>query len=172
MQDFHAPKTSEWTANVAIVVEGVMKPYDDSNAIPSGILLYQSLVKLHRVTLILDHKEKASTQFWLKMNGLIDHAAEIYYETGDPDDVAERRDYQIKRLKQSGPLSYIVESDPYVVEKMLEIGVPAFLYVHPEYSRPEHRPGVKEELTSWDSLMATVLREKELRANDARLNEF
>lgn len=172
MEDFHAPKTAEWTANVAMVVEGVLKPYDDTNPIMSGVLLYKSLVKLHRVTLVLDHREKASTQHWLKMSGLIDHAAEVYYEVGDPEDVAERRDYQVKRMKQSGPLSYIIESDPYVVEKMLETGVPAFLYVHPEYRRPEHRPGMKEELTSWDSLMATVMREKELRANDARLHEF
>jgi len=172
MEDFHAPKSAEWTANVAMVVEGLIKPYDDSNAIAAGVLLYKSLVLLHRVTLVIDHRDKAVTQHWLKMNGLIDHAAEVYYEVGDPEDVAERRDYQVKRMKQSGPVNYIIESDPYVAEKMLEMGTPCFLYVHPEYSRPEHRPGKKEELTSWDSLMATVMREKELRANDARLREF
>lgn len=172
MTDLHAPKESEWTANVALVVEGVLKPYNENFPLPAGVLLYRSLVLNHRVTLIIDHRDKAATQHWLKMNGLIDHAAEVYYEVGDPDDAADRRDYQIKRMKQNGPLNYLVESDPKVVERMLEIGVPTFFYVHPEYMRPEHRPGKKEELTSWDSLMATVLREKELRANDARLKEF
>lgn len=172
MEDFHAPRNAEWAANVALVVEGVLKPYDDNNAIGSGVLLYKSLVLLHRVTLVIDHRDKAVTQHWLKMNGLIDHAAEVYYEVGDPEDVAERRDYQIKRMRQSGPVNYVVESDPYVVEKLFGNGVPAFLFASPGYMRPEHRPGTKEELTSWDSLMATVLREKELRANDARLKEF
>lgn len=172
MEDFHAPKNAEWTANVAMVVEGVLKPYNDNNAIMAGVLLYKSLVMLHRVTLVIDHRDKAVTQHWLKMNGLIDHAAEVYYEVGDPEDVAERRDYQVKRMRQSGPLNYIIESDPHVVNKLFENGIPSFLFANPGYMRPEHRPGVKEELTSWDSLMATVLREKELRANDARLNEF
>jgi len=162
----------EWTATIAMVVEGVLKPYNDSNAIPSGILLYKSLVTLHRVILIIDHKDKAVTQQWLRMNGLIEHAGEVYREVSDPEDVAERRNLQVKRLKQGGHLNYIVESDPYVVEKMLEIGVPTFFYVHPEYLRPEHRPGHKEELTSWASLMETVTKEKEMRANDARLREF
>lgn len=162
---------NEWSANVAIVVEGILRAPNDTNPIMSGILLYKSLVQTHRVTLIFDSMAKEKVQYWLRMNNLVDHAGEIYYEVGDPEDVSERRDIQVKRMKQNGPLTFIMESNPEVAEKMLEIGVPTLFYIHPHYMRPEHRPNYEAELPSWKSLMDTVRVEKEMKAGDVRLHD-
>lgn len=162
---------NEWSANVAIVVEGVLRAPNDTNPIMSGVLLYRSLVQTHRVTLIIDSMAKEKVQYWLRMNGLVDHAAEIYYEIGDPEDATERRDRQVKRMKQNGPLTFMMESSPEVAEKMLEIGVPTLLYVHPLYMRPEHRPNYSEAPPSWNSLVETIRVEKEMKAGDVRIND-
>lgn len=162
---------ADWTPNIAMVVEGILKPYDDDYALPAGVRLYRALVETHRVVLIIDTDKRKETEFWLQMHGLVGHAGVIYNDPGNPEDKVERRDWQIKQLKQHAPLNYLIESDPSVVERMLENGVPTFFYVHPEYIHADHRPGTKQELTSWDSLMSAVRREKELRVGDTRYDD-
>ncbi len=164
-------ETAEWTANIVMVVDGVLRAPNDNAAIMSGALLYHSLVKSHRVTLIIDSMAKEKIQYWLRMNGLVDHAGEVYYEVGDPEDTPTRRSMQIKKVKQHGALSFVIESDTEVVEKLHEQGVPAMLYVHPRYMLPDHRPGFEGTVTPWNSLVATVRKEKEMRAMDVRLND-
>ncbi len=162
---------AEWTSNIAIVVDGVLRAPNDNAVIMSGALVYHSLVKTHRVTLIIDSMAKEKVQYWLRVNGLFDHADEVYYEVGDPEDTPERRIQQIKKVKQHGALSFVMESDTEVVEKLHEHGIPAMLYVHPKYMLPDHRPGFEETVTPWNSLVATVRKEREMRAMDVRLND-
>ena len=162
---------AEWSANIAIAVDGVLRAPNDNAAIMSGVLLYHSLVKSHRVTLIIDSMAKEKVQYWLRVNGLCDHVAEVYYEVGDPEDSSERRIQQIKKVKQHGALAFVIESDTEVVEKLHEQGVPAMLYVHPKYMLPDHRPGFAETVTPWNSLVSTVRKEREMRAMDVSLND-
>ncbi len=164
-------ENSEWSANVAIVVDGVLRAPNDNAAIMSGALLYHSLVKSHNVTLIVDSMAKSQVQYWLRMNGMVDHSGEVYYEVGDPEDAPERRKIQVRKIKQHGALAFVVESDTEVAEALHEIGVPTMLYVHPKYMLPDHRPGFEEVVTPWNSLVATVRKEKEMRAMDVRLND-
>lgn len=162
---------ADWSPNIAMVVEGILKPYNADHALPAGIRLFHALAETHRVVLIVDSDKKKETEFWLQMNGVVRHAGIIYNEPGNPEDKADRREWQIKQIKQQGHFNYIIESDPSVVERMLKIGVPTFFYVHPEYAIDDHRPGTKQELTSWDSLMSAVRREKELRVGDTRFED-
>lgn len=162
---------AEWSANVAMAVDGVLRAPNDNAMIMSGALLYHSLVKSHRVTLIIDSMAKERVQYWLRVNGLVDHADEVYYEVGDPEDTPSRRIQQIKKVKQHGALAFVVESDTEVAELLHEHGIASMLYVHPKYMLPDHRPGFKEEVTPWNSLVATVRKERELRALDVRLND-
>lgn len=160
-----------WGNHVAIVVEGILKTPNDSSSVMSGVLLYKSLVKDHRVSLIIDSPRKESSQYWLLMNSFIDHVKEIYREVDDPEDIADRRLMQIARLKADGPVSAVFESDAEAAAALLEYGVPAFLYLHPQYTHPEHRPDAQGELTPWSQIMAEQVRQKEARAADIRLKK-
>lgn len=165
--------TEHWSNHVAIVVDGILKQPNDTAVIIPGLMLYRSLVKDHKVSLILDSAAKEKVQYWLLMNGLTDHVGEIYWEVTDSDDPQERRLEQIARLRRNGPLSCVFESDMEVAGKLLEAGVSTFLFIHPQYAHPEFRPGHStSEPTPWNDLMSKVVRQKEARATDTRLKDI
>lgn len=164
-------ENAEWSANVAMVVDGILRAPNDNAVIMSGALLYHSLVKSHRLILIIDSMAKEKVQYWLRVNGFFDHADEVYYEVGDPESVVDRRKLQLQKIRQNGAVSFVVESDTEATEMFHEIGVPVMLYVHPKYMKPEHRPGFTQEVTPWNSLVDTVRKEREMRAMDVRLDD-
>jgi hypothetical protein len=164
--------TETWGNHVAIVVEGVLRMPNDSAAIIPGLLLYRSLVKTHRITLIFDSSDKKKISYWLLMNGFTDHTGEIYWDVEDSDDVAVRRISQIGRIRQEGPLSLVIESDMNAASALLEAGVPSFLFLHPQYIHPDFLPGKRKEVTPWDQLYAETVRQREARATDTRIKDF
>lgn len=163
-----------WGNHIAIVVEGILRQPNDSSPIMSGLMLYSSLVKDHRVSLIIDTSSdaKKKVQYWLLMNGMTDHIKEIYWEDTDPEDDAERRIAQVGRLRQDGPLSFVLESNTECATELLKAGIPSFLYLHPQYMHPEHRPGNSPNIKPWDELLAEQMRQREARATDIRLSQF
>lgn len=164
--------TESWGNHVTIAVDGVMRSFGDAAPIMPGLLLYKSLVKTHRVSLIIDGLDKMKIQHWLMVNGFIDHTNEIYWEPDDPTDVVERRVAQVGRLRANGPLSLMIESDTNVVTKALELGIPSFLFLHPQYIHPDFRPDAQFEVTPWETLLNEQIRQRVARANDERLKEF
>jgi hypothetical protein len=163
-----------WGNHVAIVAEGILRQPNDSSLIIPGLMLYKSLVKDHRVSLIIDTSSEArkKIQYWLLMNSLTDHTKEIYWDDTDSEDTAERRISQIGRLRQDGPLSMVFESDTNCATALMKIGVPSFLFLHPQYMHPEHRPGNSPEITPWNELLSEQRRQREARATDTRYNDF
>jgi hypothetical protein len=161
-----------WGNHVAIVVEGVLRQPNDSSVIIPGLLLYKSLVKDHRVSLIFDTDAKEKVQYWLLMNGMTEHVREIYWDETDPVEAVDRRLVQIARLKVSGPLSVVFESNTEVAAKLLTAGIPTFLFLHPQYMHPEFRPDHSDGPTPWNELLAEKKRQQEARATDTRLKEF
>lgn len=164
--------TESWGNHVAIVVDGVMRSPNDVAPIIPGLLIYKSLVKTHRVSLIIDSAAKEKVQYWLMVNGFTDHTNEIYWEADDPENVVERRVAQVGRLRKTGPLSLIIEADMEVCTEMFNIGVPTLLFLHPQYAHPAFRPGSVTEVTPWATLYAEQIRQREARATDTRLKEF
>lgn len=161
-----------WSNHVAIVVEGFLRMPNDSSVIIPGLLLYKSLVKDHRVSLIIDSAARDKVQYWLLMNGMTEHTREVYWEQDDPEDVVDRRIAQVGRLRQDGPLSLIFEPDPSVCAALLEKGITSLMFLHPRYMHPDFRPDAKGEVTPWSLVVAEQTRQMEARATDTRLNEF
>jgi|ERR1700741_1346674 len=161
-----------WSNHVAIVVNGILRQPNDSSVIIPGLLVYKSLVKDHRVSLIIDSGAKEKVQYWLLMNSLTDHVNEIYWDETDPEDVGARRLHQVARLRRQGPLSLVYESDTNAATKLLQAQIPTLLFLHPTYTHPDFRPGPSKEPTPWDSLLAEKVRQKEARATDTRLLDF
>lgn len=162
----------QWGNHVAIVVEGILRQPNDSGIIIPGLLIYKSLVKDHRVSLIFDSGNKERIQYWLIMNSLTDHVNEIYWDETDPDDAGTRRLRQISRLRKQGPLSLVYESDMEAATKLLQAQIPTMLFLHPAYTHPDFRPGSASEPTPWNELLAEKVRQQEARATDTRLQDF
>lgn len=161
-----------WGNHVAIVVNGILRQPNDSSVIIPGLLIYKSLVKDHRVSLIIDSAAKEKVQYWLLMNGLTDHVNEIYWDETDPEDVGIRRLRQIARLRRQGPLSLVYESDTEAATALLKAQIPAMLFLHPTYTHPDFRPGSVSEPTPWNELLTEKVRQQEARATDTRLQDF
>jgi hypothetical protein len=161
-----------WGNHVAIVVNGVLRQPNDSSVIIPGLLIYKSLVKDHRVSLIIDSAAKEKVQYWLLMNGLTDHVNEIYWDETDPDEVGTRRLRQVSRLKRQGPLSLVYEADTEAATALLKSQIPTMLFLHPTYTHPDFRPGHSSEPTPWNELVLEKVRQQEARATDTRLQDF
>lgn len=161
-----------WGNHVAIVVDGILRQPNDSSIIIPGLLIYKSLVKDHRVSLIIDSSAKEKVQYWLMMNSLTEHTGEIYWDDIDVDDTAERRLSQVGRLRMQGPLALVYESDVRAATKLLNAGIPTFLFLHPQYIHPEFRPGYTNKPTPWNEMLAEKIRQQEARVMDKRLDDF
>lgn len=161
-----------WGNHVAIVVDGVLRMPNDSAPIMPGLMLYRSLAKTHRVSLIIDSAAREKVQYWLLMNSFTEHTNEIYWEVDDHDNVIARRIAQVGRLRQGGPLSLVIESNMDVAAELLRKGIPSFLFLHPQYIHPEFRPDNKNEITPWNELYSEIVRQREARATDTRLKDF
>lgn len=161
-----------WGNHVAMVVDGVLRQPNDNGVIIQGLLLYKSLVKDHRVSLIIDSAAKEKVQYWLIMNGLTEHINEIYWDDIDPDDAPSRRIAQVGRLRTGGPLGLVFEADTEVATALLNAGIPSMLFIHPQYTHPEHRPEYSSGPTPWNELLAEKTRQMEARATDTRLKEI
>jgi len=164
--------SDQWGNHIAIVVEGILRQPNDNSVIIPGLLIYKSLVKDHRVSLIIDSAAKSKVQYWLLSNSLVDHIGEIYWDDIDSEDTAERRLAQVGRLKANGPLSLVYESDTSAATKLLNAGIPTMLFLHPQYTHPEFRPGHTSEATPWNELLAEKIRQQEARMTDTRLKDF
>lgn len=158
-----------WGNHVAIVVDGILRQPNDSGIIITGLLLYKSLAKDHRLSLIFDSHNREKIHYWLIMNGLTEHVGEVYWEPYDSEDTATRRLAQVKRLKVDGPLAVVYESDTEAATALLEASVPTFLYLHPQYTHPDHRPDSVFAPKPWAELLAEKVRQKEAKATDTRL---
>lgn len=161
-----------WSNHIAIVVNGILRQPNDSSVIIPGLLVYKSLVKDHRVSLIIDSAAKEKVQYWLLMNGLTDHVNEIYWDETDPDDSSIRRLRQISRLRRQGPLALVYESDTEAATALLKAQIPTMLFLHPTYTHPDFRPGSAAEPTPWNDLLTEKVKQQEARATDTRLQDF
>lgn len=161
-----------WGNHVALVVNGILRQPNDSSVIIPGLLIYKSLVKDHRVSLIIDSAAKEKVQYWLLMNSLTEHVNEIYWDETDPEDTGQRRLRQIARLRKQGPLALVYEADTEAATKLLQAQIPTMLFLHPNYTHPDFRPGHSTEPTPWNNLLAEKIKQQEARATDTRLLDF
>lgn len=148
-------------------LDGVMR-YNAAINVP-GAEMYRSLSAHNRVG-ILCGPDKAEAEHFLRTNDFRTHAYLIEEDpTSSPTQVGRRRD-QISRLRQQGShVELVIDPDPAVVADLFAWGVPAMLYLHPQYSKPSFRPDFEREARPWDEMVAAIDFQTEMRTKDARL---
>jgi hypothetical protein len=157
------------TASVVIVVEGVLQQNNGDGVNPQGTRLYEGFKDTYRLVLVSDMLEGDKVEYWLKINGFTEHALFLPGLLTDPDKVGGTRLRQLVNIRQAqNVVDFVVEPDPQVCAALLHDGIATMNYLHPKYSSPDHRPDWDGSPRPWDTLVAEVTRQEELRAKDVR----
>ena len=157
------------SGQIGFVLDGVLRRIADSQAIdPNGRMLFEGLKSFGRITFLADgfSRDRKLIEHFLKFHRITDYVdIDISVLSDGPDTVA-RRLTQISRLRRSGPVSFVVEPDPKIAAALLSEGIPAFLYLHPQFTVPSWRPDFGGRLRRWDDLVAETERQEDLRADE------
>jgi hypothetical protein len=163
-----------------IAVEGVLGEHSTLHGfapIPDGIKLATALRSLYRLVLGTNQPRPEPVEQWLHINGLVIpsfygqllHRQAPYLDLDPPDLYAGF----VSQLRASGTdLSLVVAGDPETVLRATELGLPCLLFVNPAYRWSEYRPDRKRLPRPWQDIEDEVVRQRELKATDPRLNEM
>lgn len=152
------------SSTVAITVDGVLRHPRTRAANLQGMLLYNALATTNRLALLTSTDE--DTDWFLKFNGLTEHAFVMPEVLSDGPTSADRRIAQVGRLRQQGcAVESVIDPDPEVAAALYENGIPVMLYLHPQYTQPSFRPDYKSVAKPWDSLVSAVDYQIQLRTN-------
>jgi hypothetical protein len=157
------------SGQIGIVLDGVMRRITDSNALnPNGLLLFEGLKQFGRVTFLADGfaRDRPAIEHFLKINRITDYVDIDITVLSDGADIVARRLAQINRLRRNGPINFVVEPNPKAAAALLAEGIPALLYLHPQYTVPSWRPDYTGNLRRWDDLVAETDRQVSLRAEE------
>lgn len=148
-----------------IVLDGVLSHGRTGALNTQGMHLYASLASTGRLA-ILCGQDYEKADYFLKSNGLKQHAYLIPEDPMDAPDDAGRRMGQIGKLRaQSCNVEFVVEPNPAVAARLFDSGIPTLLYLHPLYSNPAFRPDYENKAKPWDDLVNHVDYQTDLRAN-------
>ena len=149
-------------ATAVVAVEGVLKRLSSENKILEGIRLYQALKEQY--TLILTTTEDVPvTALWLERAGLRDHMHVVKIEGALVSEVNA-----MNRMGQAVDL--VITPDPVAAQNLFNEGYLVLLFISPNYSSPEWRPGTPHKRTSWDDLVQATARDLLQRERDHRLD--
>lgn len=154
--------------NVSIVVEGVLAKLPPEGGIRRAALLTEGqalLVGLGQVARVslLSSEPREDLQRWLDSHGVSQDAYSGMW--CHQDSLGDLRTEQLGALIAAGlrPALFI-SANPLEVKTAMELGLPALLFVHPVYQRPEFRPDADTAIRAWDELEDEMDRQNALRA--------
>ena len=157
------------SGQIGFVLDGVLRRLTDQNALnPNGRILFEGLKEYGRITFLADGypRDREQAEHFLKLNRVTGHVGLDVSVPSDGADSVARRLAQINRLRRNGPINLVVEPDPRVAAALLAGGIPALLYLHPQYTVPSWRPDYTGSLRRWDDLVAETDRQVSLRADE------
>lgn len=154
----------------AIVIDGVLRSSFDSAPSPVGRTLYKAMAETASVALIADEGRADRLNQWLLLNGFDRHSYLITRLPEDPEDAAQRRVAQMKRLRANTSVDMLLEANPSAAKDVLLLGIPVMLVMYPLYSRPEFQPDYAGAVRSWESLVEEMDTQQQKRVSDKRID--
>ena len=142
-----------------------------------GIRLARALRASYQLVLATTQADAASVEFWLKINGMgkpsfhesLSYKEERWTDLAD-EDLLER---QAAALRSSGAdLNLVISSDPQAVLQVSAAGFPCLFFVNPTYRWAAYRPDNKRLPKPWQDIDDEIVRQREMKATDPRLNEM
>jgi hypothetical protein len=120
----------------------------------------------YRTLIVAEDREH--TDVWLKKNNLtrnIDDIVEI-----DKSPLGDNLLRTVERERSKGKIDFVITDNTELVKQLLEVGIPALVFLSPWYTRPEFRPDAKEGVKSWDSITAELDKQQGVFMEDQRLS--
>lgn len=147
-------------------IDGVLRSPVTNAPIPQGMTLYRTLKEKGRVLLLCTHKEKDDR--WLRENktNLVDDLIGLEMTAGV--DWPELRQVEYCRGQQGG-VDFVVTSDTELAAKLLEIGIPTLLFLHPIYLAEKSRPDGRQGARSWEKIKEEIIKQQETFVEDHRV---
>jgi hypothetical protein len=162
-----------------IVVEGVLGEHSTLHGfhpIVDGIRLARALRSEYQLVLATSQADGDSVAFWLKINGMGQpsfYEALLYREDrwSDQDDPDLLATHAAQLRSNAADLNLVVSGDPHAVLNVSAAGFPTLFFVNPTYRWAEYRPDYKRLPKPWQDIDDEMIRQRELKATDPRLNE-
>lgn len=144
------------SSTYVITLDGVLRHSRTEAINLQGMNLYRALATTGRLAILCGPDEERADWF-LRTNGLRQHAYLIPESLDASPTIAGRRMAQITRLRaQQCHIEFVVEPDPDVAAELLRAGIPTLVYLHPQYSQPSFRPDYKGVAKPWENLVTEV----------------
>jgi hypothetical protein len=157
------------SGQIGLVLDGVLRRINDSQAVDqNGLLLFEGLKNLGRITFLADgfNRDRTVIEHFLRFHRISDYVDIDITVLSDGPDTVSRRLTQIKRLRRTGPITFVVEPDPKIAAALMADGVSTLLYLHPQFTVPSWRPDYIGGVRRWDDLVAETERQEDLRADE------
>jgi hypothetical protein len=163
-----------------ISVEGVLgdhSPVHGFYPIAGGVRLAKALRSQYQVILSTIQADGNSVEFWLKINGM---TRPTFYEDllsrlsgwADLSDTELRAQHASVLRAAGSNVDLVISADPQAILKISQLGMPCLLFADPQYRWAEYRPDYKRLPRAWQDIDDEMVRQRELRATDPRLNEI
>jgi len=151
--------------SIVVMFNGIIRRDRDQSMITEGTHLYRSLNETNRVLLLTDSRER--TDIWLKTNNLSKKIDDII-EVSDP--TAPNAVFrEIEAIRSKGKIEFVVTEDLDLAKSLLEVGIPALIFLNPKYTRPEFRPDNRSGVKKWKEITAEIDRQQGLFTGDPRV---
>lgn len=162
-----------------IAVEGVLgehSPIHGFYPIPGGVKLARSLRSEYRLVLGTTQSGTEGVEQWLRINGMVSpgfYDELVYRESNwDLDDAGVQARHALNLRSTGHDVALVISADPEAVLRVSQLGMPCLFFVNPAYRWAEYRPDRKRLPRPWQDIDDEIVRQRELRANDPRLNEM
>jgi hypothetical protein len=163
-----------------ITIEGVLGEHSTIHGfhpIPEGVRLAHALRSGYRLILGTTQADEASVEHWLLINGMTrpNFYEDLMYRRvpfTDVEDATLQAHYARQLRAAGGDVGLVVAADPEIVLRATEMGFPTLFFVNPGYRWGEYRPDRKRLPRAWQDIDDEMVRQRELRATDPRLNEM
>lgn len=155
-----------------IQIEGVLRRPVGGGVIDSGRRLYHGLAGTYRIVLATRDDDREYHGGWLGMEGFSKHDHVVY---GDIPVSGTREWWPSLARALKGQYGYDVDvfviPDPHDAAELIGHGHNVLLFAQASYALPEWRPDATPGVVPWAELTAEVTRQRQLRADDARMKE-
>lgn len=157
-----------------LCLEGVLVKDSPPNGVPVwvGLQVYHGLASQFRLVLDTVHPDITDVEHWCRVNGLGRHVLTLCREPYQDDwEESEVRQAHLGEWRGQGfEVALYVTANPKVVTTMMAAGVPAMLFGHPSYARPEHRPDHRDGMRAWAEIEEEVTATLEKRDRPLRVD--
>jgi hypothetical protein len=163
-----------------VTVEGVLGEHSTLHGfhpIVEGVRLVRAMHSEYQIMFSTTQSGYEAVDYWLRINGMMRPTfyEDLLYRTRPWTDLTdvELQTEHAHHLRTTGAdVGMVVSADPETILRITRLGFPSVFFVNPTYRWAEYRPDHKRLPRPWQEIDDEMVRQRELKATDPRLNEM